>query len=155
MQSKLKYIILATKQKFRSNRSSNHLQTNWPDNKWQELLNCSRFIAISFNVTSHLVELSFGSQPGKRDYPTLLKLTVTLFISLCYVICWPPDRLFHPVCDKNRARCGRRWGSIRNTWPSHRSLHKCILLEIVSLPFPPSTYFPALLDYLLCHSIRP
>ena len=145
---------LGQQTEFRSDWSSNHLQTNWPDKKWQQLLHCSRFIAISFNVSSHLVELSFGSQPGKRDDPTLLKLTVAFFISRCHVICWPPGRLFHPVCGiENRAWCGRRWGSIRNTWPSHRSLHNFIFLGSVSLPFPPSTYLRT--SRLLTLSLHP
>ena len=35
-------------------------QTIWPDKKWQQLFHCSRFITISFKVSSLLVELSFG-----------------------------------------------------------------------------------------------
>ena len=87
---KEKYAILANKQKFWSDRSSNHLRTIWPDKKWQRLLHCSQFITMSFKASNHIVELSFGSQPGKRDNLILLKPTVAFFISRCYIICWPP-----------------------------------------------------------------
>ena len=115
---------------------------------------CSRLITVSFKVSSHPVEESFGPQPGKRDDPTLLKPTVTLFISHYHVICRSPGRFFHHVCGtKNMTRCGRRRVSIHNTWPIHRSLHNFILLQSVWIPFPLNTHFHT--SRLLTLSLNP
>ena len=86
--------------------------------QWHQLLYCSWFILIPFKVSGDS--------------------TVVFFIPRCYIICWPPGRLFYTVCGtENRFQYGWRRGPMRNT--RHRSLQTFTPpLESVSLPSPSS-----------------
>ena len=111
---------------------------------WSEMTTTSPLLTIHCHIFQRIQPLSwniFWAQPGKKEDPTLLKSTATVFILRCQVICWLPGRFFYPVCRiENSAQCGRRRGSIGNTRPSHRYLHNFILLKSVSLPFLSRTH---------------